>query len=246
MNPLCKWLETPLTRRGRRQEPPSPGQRETAVLELHWPAACYLVIALMFFIMRMKPFAIPFIAACLTTTFYLFHLALRPVPTCLRRENRADLLMAGMKGHQLLKGAACPIVYTLGTLIIMHYGLSILLIIFSEDSPFQGTFDAIALFFLYSTPIVALILGAMLAPSMWVLATHKLGRAIAIASLIFGWIIEFWMIYFIIFLPLMSMMLLFGAHNQVFLIVLAVSGILPGMVIVGCWCKAARKLAFDE
>jgi hypothetical protein len=103
------------------------------------------------------------------------------------------------------------------------------------DNP-NGNEMPLFLFFLNSCPVAALLMGAMLASSMWVLAETSFGRVCAIAGLIFGWIIQYWIIFFLVG----SAFRTFGVHT--FLVVLMLSLILPGVIVSDAWRAAERKI----
>lgn len=207
-------------------------------------AALYLALSgLNFLLDKGQYILVPFFAACLTATIYLFSLALRPVPESLGWEAPNDSTPVGERAIPTPRQAFRSMLPELQIMTGLHYLCSVIAAMvsqFIQSAHAPGVFDPrTASFFLFlnSCPIAALFMGAMLASSMWVLTDTKFVRVLAIAGLVFGWIIQYWMIFFIV-APAMRMS---GAH--IFLVVLLLSLILPWVVVCWAWSAAERKLA---
>lgn len=187
----------------------------------------------------------PFAAAALTTTCYLFYLALRRDPLVMRSENRAAMLMTGLQGRVMLIGAAHPLIPALGFVIGLHYLFSLTIVMFAEPIGSFHSLEAMFIIFLYSTPVVALLLGATMAPSLWVMVRSWAVRVLILALWVFAWLVSYWIIFFVIGWTFAEGFHFSGYYDFLpfyFLFVLGLSAIVPGYVNYVLFRKSMRKL----
>lgn len=227
-------------------DPPSPRRQRRLHVFIWLPTGLYVFFVCLYgaFMQDGEAFiGAPFVSAVVTTTFYLFFLALRRDPLIMHPRNRAEMLLAGMNGREIMLSAAHPLLPALGYMCGLHYLLSLLVIMAIPDGNMPGTAFLFALF-IYSTPIVALLLGATMAPSLWVSISSRPARVLILAFWIFAWLVSYWVIYIGLGL-ILSRMQIDGVDEMIafyFLFVLGLSVIAPGYLNLVFFRKAIRKL----
>lgn len=209
-------------------------------LAAYIPVFGYLVFAALGREGEARTVIAPFLSAISATTIYLFRLALMRTPRVLRRDVRIDILMTGISARQLLFGTARPVLHGITIILAVHY-----LLVFRSLGEFSqlNSSDAVFILFLCSTPIAALLLGASLAPPLWVLTKYNLLRVVYIALMVFGWLVQYWILFGLIFGLTMAQL---GFEPLWFMINLFLSMIVPGFLIFRLWTRALRKLGTIE
>lgn len=182
-------------------------------------------------------FLIPFSAACLTTTLFLFRLALMPVPESLGWNVMSDGEPGAGRTVQTPRAAVRAMFPGLQIMMGLHYLSAVFFFMIYQASRTRHE-PGVTTFFLFldSCPIAALLMGAMLAPSLWALTNSRLVRVCAIAGLILVWLVNYWVIFFMV----ISVIRFFGTF--LFLSVLVLSLVLPWILICSAWRAAERKL----